>query len=101
MLNGLTVYSSLDCTSGYHHIALSPEAYRISAFMTPFRKFEFKKVPFGLAQAPTHFQKLIMKCFKVLLLLLGIWLIFWYLVKTMKNISSICELCLIDCEQQI
>ena len=26
MLNGSTVYSLLDCTSGYHHIALSPKA---------------------------------------------------------------------------
>ena len=27
--------------------------------MTPFGKSEFKKVHFGLAQAPTHFQDLI------------------------------------------
>ena len=58
MLNGWTVYSLLDCTSGYLHIALSSEAEKKSAFMMPFGKFEFKKVPFGLAQAPTHFQQL-------------------------------------------
>ena len=29
--------------------------------MTPFGKYEFNKVPFGLAQAPTYFQELIQK----------------------------------------
>ena len=33
MLNGSTVYSSLDCTSGYHCIAFLPEAPKISAFV--------------------------------------------------------------------
>ena len=58
MLNSSTVYSSLDCTSGYHHIALSPKAQNKSAFVIPFGKLEFKKVPFCLAQAPTYFQLL-------------------------------------------
>ena len=31
-LNGSAVYFSLDCTSGYHHLALSPEAPKQSAF---------------------------------------------------------------------
>ena len=30
-----------------------------STFVMPIGKFEFKKVPFCLAQAPTHFQWLI------------------------------------------
>ena len=47
MLNGSVVYSSLDGTTVYHHIALSPEAQKKSAFVTSFGKFEFKKVPFG------------------------------------------------------
>ena len=32
--------------------------------MTPFGNFDFKKVPFGLVQGPTHFQKLINKVLK-------------------------------------
>ena len=59
MLYGTKVYSSLDCTSGYHHIGLSPGAQLKSAFVTPFGKYKFKKVPFGLTQAPTYFQQLI------------------------------------------
>ena len=59
MINDSTVYLSLDLISGYHHIALSPKAQKNSAFVTPNGMFEFKKVPFGLAQAPIHFQQLI------------------------------------------
>ena len=59
MLNGLTVYFSLDYTSEYHPIAFLPEVQERSAFMTPFGKFEFKKVPSGLVQAPTYIQQLI------------------------------------------
>ena len=36
--------------------------------MTPIRKFVLKKVPFGLAQAPAHFQQLINEVLKGLLL---------------------------------
>ena len=35
-----------------------------SAFVTPISKFEFKKVPLGLAQALPHFQQLINKVLK-------------------------------------
>ena len=34
------------------------------AFVTPFDKFEFNMVPFGLAQAPAYFQALINKVLK-------------------------------------
>ena len=64
MVNGSSVYSLLDCTSGYHHIALSPEAQKKSAFITPIGKYEFKKVLFGSVQDPTYFQKIINEVIK-------------------------------------
>ena len=33
--------------------------YQKTAFNSPFGKFEYVKVPFGLAQAPAYFQELI------------------------------------------
>ena len=48
--------------SGYHHVALSPESQAKSAFVIggPHgSKFEFKVCPFGLAQAPAYFQRLV------------------------------------------
>ena len=57
-LKGAKCFSSLDCTSGYYHIALSEDAQQKSAFVTKFGKHKFKRVPFGLTQAPAYFQHL-------------------------------------------
>ena len=45
MLNGSAVYSSLDCTSRYHFIALLPDAEKEFASVTLIGKSEFEKVP--------------------------------------------------------
>ena len=54
-------FTTLDLRSGYHHIALDNESIKKTAFCTPFGKYEYLKVPFGLAQAPSYFQKLMNK----------------------------------------
>ena len=48
--------------SSYHHVALSPDSQPKSAFVMrgPHGgKFVFKVCPFGLAQAPAYFQRLV------------------------------------------
>ena len=45
--------------SGYYHISLSENSKAKTAFVTPFGKYQFEAVPFGLAQAPAYFQQLI------------------------------------------
>ena len=54
-------FTTLDLRSGYHHIALDKQSIKKTAFCTPFGKHEHLKVPFGLAQAPSYFQKLMNK----------------------------------------
>ena len=54
-------FTTLDLRSGYHHIALDKQSIKKTAFCTPFGKYECLKVPFGLAQAPSYFQKLMNK----------------------------------------
>ena len=57
---GYNVFSSLDLRSGYYHIGLTESAKPKSAFvLSLFGKYQFNRVPFGLAQAPAYFQKLI------------------------------------------
>ena len=57
-LNGATYFSTLDLWTRYHHIPLDKPYIPKTAFNSPFRKFEYVKVPFGLAQAPAYFQEL-------------------------------------------
>ena len=58
-LHGAKIFTTLDLRSGYYHINLNEESKAKTAFITPFGKYEFNSVPFGLAQAPAYFQQLI------------------------------------------
>ena len=58
-LNGAKYFSTLDLGVGYHHIGLTTDSIPKTAFTSPFGKYEYVKVPFGLAQAPADFQELI------------------------------------------
>ena len=53
------IYSTFDMRSGYYHMVLSEESRPKSAFVSAYGKWEFKRCPFGLAQAPTYFQRLV------------------------------------------
>ena len=56
--DGATYFTTLDLQAGYHHIPLDTPSIPKTAFNSPFGKFEYVKVPFGLAQAPAYFQEL-------------------------------------------
>ena len=63
-VKGAKVFSTIDLRSGYHHMALGKSSRAKTAFITPFGKYEFLMVPFGLAQAPAYFQLLMNKVLK-------------------------------------
>ena len=63
-LKGAKVFSTIDLRSGYHHIALGKSSRAKTTFVTPFGKYKFLMVPFGLAQAPAYFQLLMNKVLK-------------------------------------
>ena len=60
-LGKATFYTTLDLRSGYHHIALDKDSIKETAFVSPFGRYDYLKVPFGLAQAPSYFQNLMNK----------------------------------------
>ena len=41
-------YSVLDLNKSYYQVKLAPESRHLTAFSTPFSKFEFLRIPFGL-----------------------------------------------------
>ena len=49
--------TKLDLAKGYYQILVKEEDIPKTAFSTPFGKFENTRMPFGLRNAPTNFQR--------------------------------------------
>ena len=56
-LYGATIFTRLDANSGFWQIPLSPESRLLTTFITPFGRYCFNKLPFGISSAPEHFQR--------------------------------------------
>ena len=53
----------LDGYSGYNQIAIAPEDQEKTTFTCPFGTFSFRRMPFGLCNAPGTFQRCMMSIF--------------------------------------
>lgn len=51
-------FTVLDLMSGYYQIPVSDKSRYLTAFITPNGHYEFKRIPYGLANAPTYFMRL-------------------------------------------
>lgn len=56
-------FSCLDLKSGFHHVNIAPDSVKYTSFVTPLGQFEYLKLPFGLKNGPSVFQRFINKIF--------------------------------------
>ena len=56
--------SFLDAFQGYHQIPLAPEDQEKTAFVTPTGNYHYKVVPFGLKNARSTYQRMMIKMFE-------------------------------------
>ena len=62
-LSGACWFSTIDLASGYNQVPMTEQDRPKTAFCTPFGLFEFNRMPFGLCNAPSTFQRLMQRMF--------------------------------------
>ncbi|XP_072945682.1 uncharacterized protein [Epargyreus clarus] len=59
MLGSYKFFSCLDMATGFHQIPLKEESIHLTGFVTPEEHFEYVKMPYGLANSPVVYQRII------------------------------------------
>ncbi|CAA6675204.1 unnamed protein product [Spirodela intermedia] len=88
-LNSLekTFWCFLDGYSGYNQIYINPLDQEKTTFTCPFGTFAFKRMPFGLCNAPATFQRCMLSIFSDMIenAWKFLWTIFLFLVNHLMN----------------
>ena len=51
------IFSKLDTNSVFWLIQLAKDSDKLTTFITPFGRYHFNRLPFGITSAPEYFQK--------------------------------------------
>lgn len=57
-LRGASMFSTIDLQNAYHQVTLHPDSRDLTAFVTHDGLYRFTRVPYGLASAPSAFQRM-------------------------------------------
>ena len=58
-LAGCRWFTSFDLVSGYHQIDVAPNDREITAFVSPYGLYQYRRLPFGLCNAGSTFQRVV------------------------------------------
>lgn len=58
------VFSTFDCTSGYHQLSLDPDGAEVTGFVTSKGAFQYKRLAQGLTNGCCQFQRVMSSIFK-------------------------------------
>jgi len=64
LLQNARYFSTLDLKNGFFYVPLDKDSIKYTAFIVPDGHYEFLKVPFGLCNSPSVFQRFINNIFK-------------------------------------
>ena len=51
------IFSVMDAKDGFLQVRLTPESAKLTTFHTPFGRYKWKRMPFGISSAPEEFQR--------------------------------------------
>lgn len=66
-LQNAKVFSTLDLENGFFHVPVSESSRKYTSFVTHSGQYQFKRVPFGLSNSPSVFQRYINSIFRDLM----------------------------------
>lgn len=56
-LNDAKVFNTFDAKNGFWHVEVDEESSKLTTFNTPYGRYRWKRMPFGLSSAPEEFQR--------------------------------------------
>ena len=56
-MSGAQYFTTLDAASGFWQIPLSPASCELTTFITPFGRYQFRRLPFGITSGPEVFHR--------------------------------------------
>ncbi|XP_065182156.1 uncharacterized protein K02A2.6-like [Sycon ciliatum] len=60
-LSGATCFTTLDAAKGFWQVPLDAETAKLTTFITPFGRYYFRRLPFGITSEPEIFQRKLMQ----------------------------------------